>query len=542
MTEELQSLSIHPEMTGPNHRFPDEPALLDLIPYGICFLDVTGVIKTYNQKCVEIWGRTPEKNDGSEKFCGALKMLTNEFLLVPHHESPVAKCLTDLRESAENYLTIERPDGSRCPVRVHVKPIFDTGKTLTGILSVLHEMPGRDTTTEASGSLRAHNNERMRSVVENHAQLNSNEERYHKMIEEVQDYAIILLDKDGIIQNWNHGAQKIKLFREEEIIGKHFRIFYLPDDRQAGLPERLLSIAHENGRAMHEGWRLRKDGSRFWGSIVITALHDAQNNIIGFTKVTRDLTERKLAEDRLTLYMKELEMQNRELEQFAYIASHDLQEPLRKIQVFSEVVHKNLGDPQVVARYFQKINYSAKRMSDLIKSVLNYSRLSTTGVRHEETDLNAILENVIGDFEIRIEEKEAVITCDVLPTLKVIPLQVTQLFANLMSNSLKFSHQKPAIKVSCRFLSKSEMKVDAPLNHDQYCEISFSDNGIGFDQQFERQIFTIFQRLHTKQEYAGTGIGLALCKKVMDNHDGFITAKSSPGAGATFLLYFPIKL
>jgi PAS domain S-box-containing protein len=360
------------------------------------------------------------------------------------------------------------------------------------------------------------------------------------MIDEVQDYAIILLDKNGIIQNWNKGAEKIKAYTEKEIIGKHFSIFYLPEDQERNLPQNLINRAIQTGRAVQEGWRKRKDGTRFWGSITITALHDERNNIIGFSKVTRDLTEKKIAEDKLLEYTAELESQNKELEQFAYVASHDLQEPLRKIQTFAEIIQKNIKDENTVKTYFDKINSAAQRMSELIRSVLNYSKLAKDGVEMVDVDLNSVINNVIQDFELLIADKHAVINCDKLPVIKGIPLQLGQLFANLISNGLKFSIKDPVINITSRVVDKNEVTTFPNFLSDRkYVEISIKDNGIGFDQQYEKLIFTMFQRLHGKQHYAGTGIGLALCKKIVENHNGFISAKSELGKGATFYVYLP---
>ena len=363
------------------------------------------------------------------------------------------------------------------------------------------------------------------------------------MTEEVQDYAIILLDKDGTILNWNKGAQKIKGYKDEDIIGKNFSVFYLEDDRRNKLPEELIHQAEREGRAMHEGWRKRKDGSKFWGSIVITALHDRDGNIIGFSKVTRDLTERKLAEDTMRQHAAELEMKNKQLEQFAYIASHDLQEPLRKIQTFVQVLEKKLGEPEARQKYFNKINSSAKRMTDLIQSVLNYSRLSQNEDDLIPTDLNMILENVKADYELQIEEKNAIIKSDSLPVVKGEPLQLHQLFANLIGNSLKFSKTDPRITISSRTLQPHEIqKINPSLdNTRRYVQLSFQDNGIGFEQQYAEKIFTIFQRLNSREEYSGTGIGLALCKRIVDHHHGHIEAVSALGQGATFLVYLPLE-
>lgn len=372
--------------------------------------------------------------------------------------------------------------------------------------------------------------------------LRSSEERYYKMIAEVEDYAIILLDKEGHIQNWNAGAQKIKGYDANEIIGKHFRIFYLPEDRESGLPDRLISEAERNGKATHEGWRRRKDGTAFWGSIVITALHGNDGSVIGFSKVTRDLTERKNAEDQMRHYVVELETRNAELEQFTYIASHDLQEPLRKIQTFTDVIETNLDNHALVKRYFKKINDSSQRMSDLIRSVLNYSRLARKGIKFTPTDLNYTLKTVKEDLELPISEKKAKIVCDQLPVLNVDPVQMSQLFFNLIANALKFTDKDPLITVSYEKVDSATLISEntSPLA-DKYHKISVVDNGIGFDQQFGDIIFNMFQRLHNKHEYSGTGIGLALCRKIAENHNGFITAESEPGKGASFYIYLPVE-
>ncbi|RYZ83025.1 MAG: PAS domain S-box protein, partial [Proteobacteria bacterium] len=278
--------------------------------------------------------------------------------------------------------------------------------------------------------------------------LRKSEERYHKMIAEVQDYAIILLDSEGKIQNWNVGAEKIKGYTAREIIGKNFQIFYSEDDRLQGLPLRLLSEARENGRAVHEGWRVTKSGSRFWGSIVITALHDDEGHVMGYSKVTRDLTAKKETEDKVREYLHELEEQNEELDRFAYAASHDLQEPLRKIQTFADLIETRPSDPERVMHYIKKVNVSSERMQSLIKSLLAYTKLSKGADKKITTDFNHIFEGVLGDYELLIEEKHARITCDLLPTLEAIPQQLTQLFSNLISNALKFSALEPVITVS----------------------------------------------------------------------------------------------
>ncbi|MEO7988474.1 MAG: PAS domain S-box protein [Chryseolinea sp.] len=386
-------------------------------------------------------------------------------------------------------------------------------------------------------------NERTLSLERNNRALKRSEEQYHRVIAEVQDYAIILLDPNGIIRTWNKGAEKIKGYSEAEIVGKHFSVFYLPEDQERKLPHQLITEAERSGRAIHEGWRVRKDGSRFWGSITITALHNAKDEIIGFSKVTRDLTDKKNAEDQLLEYTRQLEVKNKELEQFAYVASHDLQEPLRKIQTFSGIIQQKNSSEEAVAKYLSKIDIAALRLSQLVKSLLDYSRLSNVNLYEDSVDLNLVLENVKNDFELVIEEKKVQIISTPLPTIKGMTIQLGQLFANLIGNAIKFSKDIPVIHIAHRSVPKKEVKNNpGNLGHDVYAEISFRDNGIGFEQKFESKIFTIFQRLHARHEFEGTGIGLALCKRIMLHHDGYITCESSPGKGATFYLYFPDEI
>lgn len=363
---------------------------------------------------------------------------------------------------------------------------------------------------------------------------------YEKIMEEVQDYAIILLDEQGTVIDWNLGAEKIKGYRPEEILGKNFSVFYLPEDRQDHLPEKLITEARTNGRASHEGWRQRKDGTRFWGNISITALHDENNSVTGFVKVTRDLSERKLAEDRVKQYAADLEARNRELEQFVYIASHDLQEPMRKIQTFVQMIDRNSGDPAATNKYLDKIDAAAKRMSALISAILNYSRLTNYEENYIKVDLNQVLDQVKTDYDLLLREKAAIVESDRLPVIQGLPLQLNQLFSNLMSNSLKFSTIPTHIRISCRLVSPEEIeKGTVNLQHTSFHELKFEDNGIGFDQLYADQIFTMFRRLHSHHDYPGTGIGLALCKKIVENHRGYIFASGQSGKGASFTIYLP---
>lgn len=238
----------------------------------------------------------------------------------------------------------------------------------------------------------------------------------------------------------------------------------------------------------------------------------------------------------------ELEARNRELSQFAYIASHDLQEPVRKISVFTDMLKSNLHkNPEKVELYLGKITGAAKRMENLIKDVLQFSRLSEEQRNFETVDLNAIVLETLADFDLIIEQKNAVVQSDVLPEIQAIPLQMTQLFSNLMSNALKYSKAgtPPNITIRLKPLSESD-KSSLPAGQDtDYIKIEITDSGIGFSQQHAEQIFNIFQRLHGNDQFAGTGIGLAMCRKILQNHGGTISAASQEGVGTTFALLMP---
>ncbi|RZJ57743.1 MAG: PAS domain S-box protein, partial [Flavobacterium sp.] len=494
--EELLETGIT-EGNGKSPLFNFNQELFEGLPVAVYVCDTNGKIIFYNEAAAELWGRKPDPEN--DLWCGSWKIYKLNGEAMDFADCPMATAIHERRAVTGEEIIVEKPDGTLIHVLPHPKPVFDPTGIVVGAVNMLVEVSSKKSDASYSDDelkYRPLSELLERKVEERTFTLRESEERYHKMVEEVQDYAIVLLDRDGYILNWNRGAENIKGYSEKDILGKNFRVFYRDSDRFDQLPEKLIQEASDNGRAMHEGWRLRKDGSAFWGSIVITALHDDRDNIIGFSKVTRDLTERKLAEDQIKEYAKDIEFRNKQLEEYAYIASHDLQEPLRKIQVFSEMLERKIDDKEAVKRNLDKINTSARRMSTLIKDVLKYSQLSQTDALFTSVDLNAIVDAVKEDFELLIAERQVAIYHASLPTLQGVPIQLHQLFSNLISNSIKFCTQAPVISITSEEASKYDLCQNPELDPNQlYYKLTFKDNGTGFEQQYGEQVFKMFKRL-----------------------------------------------
>ncbi|RFS18984.1 hybrid sensor histidine kinase/response regulator [Chitinophaga silvatica] len=270
----------------------------------------------------------------------------------------------------------------------------------------------------------------------------------------------------------------------------------------------------------------------------------AQEALIAHQQQVNEVLEQKVKErtEELRRINKSLEVSNHDLQQFASVASHDLKEPLRKIQLFGAILKDKFlhSDPNAMS-YMERIVRSSERMARLINDLLNYSRLSVESI-YEPTDFNILIHEILSDLELMISEKDAMIYVEKIPQIEAAAGQMRQVFQNIISNALKFSREGVAPQINIT----SEIVID--LNPDsarfeggKYCRITISDNGIGFNEKYLSKIFTIFQRLHNADKYEGTGIGLAIAKKVLDKHGGLITAKSQEGVGTSFVLVLPIQ-
>jgi len=472
-----------------------------------------------------------------------------------------------------------RKDGSRFWANVVISAVRDNQGQVTGFTKVTRDVTERRSAEEA---------------------LRQSEERFRLLVQSVQDYAILMLDPEGRVSSWNKGAERIKGYAADEIIGRSFMLFYPPDVAANGFPQRELEVAAREGHFEDENWRVRKDGSRFWASVVITALHSTDGLLIGFAKVTRDLTARREAEaqalrlaaeeaahaeaarraDELahlneqlqeqaveleaqteelrvaaeTLYQKNDELQGalsdaraareaaeraataateayRELDQFAYVASHDLKAPLRGIANLAQWIQDDTGERLAAEsiEHMRLLQGRVHRMEALIDGILAYSRAGRVLKSPEAVDTGTLVREVI---ELLAPPSEVTIQVPPkMPTLNAERVPLQQVFLNLIGNAVKYTRAErpdPVIRIDWRDAGNA-------------FEFSVSDNGPGIEPEYHERIWGIFQTLAPRDKVEGTGIGLAVVRKIVETRDGFVSLESSPGQGAIFRFIWPKK-
>jgi len=370
--------------------------------------------------------------------------------------------------------------------------------------------------------------------------LQSGDYAYRILIEESGEGALNLTE-DGLIVYTNKGYLDMVRLTYEKVIGTN--IFDYIDDESEQHFTKLFQEAL-TGKSKGE-INLTVGGTTVPVYMSLTSL---QPHLSTIGLIISDLTDKKKSESVIVQYQNSLEeknlalvQRNEELASFAYIASHDLQEPLRKIQLFATRIQEKGGLTDDMAKYFYRIVGGAKRMQTLIQALLGYSRLNISDVAFIPTDLNVLVKEVKNTITETMEESNATIAISALPIENVIPHQMSQLFSNLLLNSIKYKKDTidPLITIYTRLTDAENIPVQPPHKSKRYWEIRVSDNGIGFDPAFAERIFEVFQRLHSIDAYEGTGIGLAICRKIMQTHNGYITAEGRPGEGAIFHVYLP---
>ena len=379
-------------------------------------------------------------------------------------------------------------------------------------------------------------------------ELKEKEHNLYQLLVNAPD-AVIVIDQESLITFWNPKAEEVFGWTASEVLNKPLSATIIPlqhrEAHKIGMKRYLTTGEIRVLNKTIEITALKNTGSEFYISLTIS--QTTQGGKVAFIAFLRDITEQKNNQLELERKTKELERSNANLEGFAYAASHDLKEPIRKIHIFSDMLKESLKEKleDEDVRLFGRMEMAAKRMSALIDDLLLYSSINIGISFFEEVNLKQKVELVLEDLELEIKEKGAVITVGSLPVIKGHRRQLQQLFQNLIGNALKYS--KADITPEIHICSKIVEGIEAPFSltvedrHKLFHLIEITDNGIGFKQDDAERIFNVFTRLHGNTEYMGTGVGLSIVRKAIENHNGYITAESEPGKGATFKVLLPIE-
>lgn len=504
--------------------------LIQNLPVAMYTIDANGYIDLYNQAAETLWGRKPEP--GVDRWCGSYKITTLDGVPLPHDSCPMAEAFKQ-GHAIQDEIYIHRSNGDRRHVIVYPQPLYNDNGEIIGASKVMIDITERKEADEA---------------------LRKSEEKFRLLSTSIAQF-IWTVDADGTLDYFNDALIRYSGHTAEEIRNGAFEAMLHPEDREPTMQKWKHSF--ETGQEFNIEHRLRnKDGEYRWHLCRALAQKNEKGEILQWVGTSTDIHDQKtfqktletVVEERTNELKKanlELESMNKELASFAYISSHDLQEPLRKIHTFGSIImsneYNNLSESG--KRNFSRMQLAAGRMTKLIQDLLTYSRSNAAEKTFEETDLNALLREVASDFADSINDKNGVLSIGQMPTINAIPFQIRQLFNNLVSNALKFTKENvpPAITILSETVSGSTIDNVNAVPGKNYLHIWVADNGIGFSPQYASRIFEVFQRLHGKGEYEGTGIGLAICMKIAENHKAILNASSNPGEGAVFNIYFPLN-
>lgn len=472
--------------------------------YAIFLLDVDGSVRTWNTGAQKITGYSKKEIVGKHYSI----FFPPADVAAGNPEVELHKARTSGRYEEEGWRV--RKNGERFWANVIVTCMADDNGDFRGFAKVVRDLSERQTLRSA---------------------LLDSEERFRLLVEGTQDYAIFMLDPDGHIQSWNKGVERIKGYTADDVIGRHFSMFYPEEENPPEKTAMELQVARETGRYQEEGWRVRKDGTLFWASVLITSLYDETGELRGFSKVTRDLTERRQADEALRHRTRQLEIANKSLEEFAYSVSHDLRAPLRALQGFSQALLEDCLDTldEDGKEYAEAIHQGAANMDKLIQDLLTYSRLGMSDLQLTDVDLQGLTDEVLGVLQGDIVDKHAEIMIPKrLPGVRANRLVLSQVMTNLLTNALKFT--SPGIP--------PRLTIEAK-RRGQKVRILIQDEGIGVPEEFRQRIFKVFERLHGGETYPGTGIGLAIVARAVERMGGSFGIEPREPAGSTFWFELP---
>ncbi|HEV7485089.1 MAG TPA: PAS domain S-box protein [Thermoanaerobaculia bacterium] len=497
--------------------------------YAVFLLDPEGVIRSWNRGAARIMGYAEDEAVGRHfsLFYGAEDLASEK----PRHELDTAT--SEGRVEDEGWRI--RKDGQRFWANTVITSLRDAKGKITGFAKVTRDMTAR-----------RHAEEELRQSTE----------IFQLLVSSVRDYAIFMLDPTGHIATWNKGAERIKGYKPEEIIGSHFSRFYGEEDRANRKPERELEIARAEGSVEDEGWRIRKDGTRFWANVVITAVFDAHGELRGFAKVTRDISDRKEAEETRRALLEQREARliaeeerrraedsyrvsqeaNRAKDDFLMTLSHELRTPMTAILGWSRMLPTMSPDDPMFHEAIISIAGGAQLQARLIDDILDVSRIVSGKLRlaPETIEVARVIMNAAEAVNATAEAKQITITMSLPPTLGMIvadPTRIQQVIWNLLNNAVKFTRRGGKVEVSARRTASQVL-------------VSVTDSGEGIDPQFLPHIFEPFRQAESPQTrvHGGLGLGLSIVRYIAEAHGGTVSAESEGrGKGSTFTVTLPVR-
>lgn len=487
-------------------------ALLESAPDAIVNVDADGRIVLVNSQTEKMFGYSREELLGQPV----------EVLIPPryhrahiHHRGSYTASPTTRPMGIGLKLAGRRKEGSEFPVEISLSPV----RTQNGfcVMSIIRDVSDRQRAEE---------------------RLSESESRFRTLVEQVRDYAIFGLDRQGVVTSWNKGAERVYGYGSEEIVGQHFSRFFTLAEISSGKPPRELEIAAAEGVYKEVGKRVRKDGVHIWVDVLITALRDPDGTLRGFAKVTRDITERKRAQEEIVKLNEELEHRvhelasvNQELETFSYSVSHDLRAPLRAIAGFSQALEEDYADvlDKQGKDYARRVNAATQRLNQLIDDMLTLSRVTRSEMsRDTPADLSGMAQSIVAQWRATQPDRQVEIVIQPHLETRGDPRLLRIALENLLGNAWKFTSKVPQARI----------ELGTAGTEDDRIVYFVRDNGAGFDMTYSDKLFGPFQRLHTATEFPGTGIGLATVQRIIHRHGGRVWADSVVGEGATF--YFTL--
>ena len=498
--------------------------------YAIFVLDSNGIVRTWNAGAERINGYSEAEIVGKHFS----KFYTEEDIKRSHPQREL-RVATEVGRFEEEGWRV-RKDGAVFWASVTITRVTDTEGKVIGFAKVTRDLSEK-------------------RIVEE--KLRESEERFRLMVVGVRDYAIFLIDPNGIISTWNEGAERLKGYTSEQAVGRHFSMFYPEEDRETDKARYELDEATLTGRYEEEAWRIRRDGTRFWANVVITALRDKSGEIIGFSNVTRDLTERRRSDERLRRANEELERRvevrtvelshaKSELEaalrardEFLSIASHELQTPLTSLKLRVQILESKLDlaqgkypTPLELSKSIEAIVRQSDRLSSLIEYLLDISRVQLGKFTYDfaTTDLSALVRNAVDLWMEPLAAVGCPVRSQIEPDLvgEMDGPRFEQVISNLFSNAAKYAPGQ-AVEVSLR-------------REGQEAIFEIRDHGPGIDKTRHERIFERYERILGGASVSGLGLGLFIARSIVEGHHGRIYLESQPGYGSTFVIRLPLNL